>query len=69
MPQTGCYDFWVKCAPVSAHIRLKEANLNSKAGRWIKWKVQSINLRTLHVPHLLVEDEVDRLKCGGFGVR
>lgn len=23
------YDFWVKCAPVSAHIRLKEANLNS----------------------------------------
>ena len=23
------YAFWVKCAPVSAHIRLKEANLSS----------------------------------------
>lgn len=27
--EISSYDFWVKCAPVSAHIRLKEANLNS----------------------------------------
>lgn len=44
--EISSYAFWVKCAPVSAHIRFKEANLSTRPDAGSNGKFNRLHLTT-----------------------